>query len=636
MMSYTSENLVKLLLIFTIAFPVSCESESIVLENKNVNQKMAQNKSHIRLGNKQKSCNDDMDCPPWTKCNNTKCECKANLKNHHTIKCDEATLELSVIRCHCVTYNNVTDELVEGNCIENCENGYDKSDYLPLPKDVSQPNQFMCEKRWNRTGRLCGRCLPGYSPLAYSYDMRCVKCPEGNKNILIYILVAFGPLTVFYFVLLLFKINAFSLYLHSYVAYSQMITTPFFARAITAYAENVSTYLKSTIIILADLYGIWNLDFFRGLYPDICLDVSTLTVLALDYAVAIYPLLLTVISYILIELYARNFRLVVILWIPFRYLFSRFRRNWESRTSVIDAFATFFLLSFTKMASTSVDLLTPVRVVNLKSNSVTWVPYNDATMEYFGKEHLPFAILALVCSTIFAILPILLLLIYQFRWFQRLLSCLHIHHPLLREVMESFQSCYTNGTQPGTKDRRWFSVAHYILRYSNIIVYSAILDSGYIVMGLVLIISLLVLTAIVQPYKNANHTKTDILFLGIIGVFYCFDEATNHPSLQAETENYVSTTLRIVVVIIPLLYIICTITNWILKWMKKRMRKVKIIVTRARAWRRGYENIDNDFEETLPDRIVNPENYQDENRPLDIVCSDGNCTRATLQPNITY
>ena len=103
------------------------------------------------------SCLVDTDCSIWAECNNTKCVCKINLQSLRTVLCGE-NLQLSVIRCHCLTYDNRTDELFEGKCIENCENGR-KSEYLPLPKDVSQLNQFMCEKRWNRTGRLCGRCL---------------------------------------------------------------------------------------------------------------------------------------------------------------------------------------------------------------------------------------------------------------------------------------------------------------------------------------------------------------------------------------------------------------------------------------------------------------------------------------------
>ena len=45
--------------------------------------------------------------------------------------------------------------------------------------------------------------------------------------------------------------------------------------------------------LLMTVLGIWNLDFFRTVIPDICLNVNTLQVLALDYLVAFYPMLLT-------------------------------------------------------------------------------------------------------------------------------------------------------------------------------------------------------------------------------------------------------------------------------------------------------------------------------------------------------
>ncbi len=133
-------------------------------------------------------------------------------------------------------------------------------------------------------------------------DMRCVKCPEGNRNIWKYILVAFGPLTVFYFVVVFLKINATSSHFHGFVTYCQLLATPAMARLITIYINRFEPSIMYSLTLMFDLHSVWNLDFFRGLYPDICLDVSTLTVIALDYAVAIYPLLLTVVSYILIEL----------------------------------------------------------------------------------------------------------------------------------------------------------------------------------------------------------------------------------------------------------------------------------------------------------------------------------------------
>ena len=44
----------------------------------------------------------------------------------------------------------------------------------------------------------------------------------------------------------------------------------------------------------------WNLDLFRSVIPDTCLNVSPLQALALEYVVAFYPLLL---SYCMIVLY---------------------------------------------------------------------------------------------------------------------------------------------------------------------------------------------------------------------------------------------------------------------------------------------------------------------------------------------
>ena len=51
------------------------------------------------------------------------------------------------------------------------------------------------------------------------------------------------------------------------------------------------------------LYGIWNLDFFRTLLPNNCLKISTLQVLALDYVIAVYPLVLIFVTYIVVDLY---------------------------------------------------------------------------------------------------------------------------------------------------------------------------------------------------------------------------------------------------------------------------------------------------------------------------------------------
>ena len=397
----------------------------------------------------QSSCGNDTDCPLWTYCNEGYCRCRQNLNKNYGVKCSSDSMQLSVRRCCCVTYNNKTKKITEGGCIESCGDIVNYNElYFTLPYNLSELNQFMCEDKWNRTGRLCGKCLPGHAPLAYSYDMRCVSCPEGNKNVWKYILIAFGPLTIFYFIVLFFKINATYSHLHGYLYFSQTVATQSFARVAYLQQDNISEKLQFNFLIA--FYSIWTLDIMRSLHPDICLNVSTLTLFAMDYALALYPLLLTVLSYILIELHDRNYRVIVLPWRPFRYVFTLVRRKWNTRTTVIDAYATFFLLSFVKVLNTTVDILTPATATDLTSGNTTWVLYYDGTVDYFGTDHLPYAVLAIVFCTVLTIIPTLLLLLYPFCWFQRVLARLKLQGPLLQTVMDSFQGYYKDGTEPGT------------------------------------------------------------------------------------------------------------------------------------------------------------------------------------------
>ena len=86
-------------------------------------------------------------------------------------------------------------------------------------------------------------------------------------------------------------------------------------------------------LALATFYGIWNLDFFRYFIPPVCIisDLSILDTLSLEYIVAIYPLLLTVVIYLCIEMHDNGFKIVIFVWRPFHVCFSRFRRRWDPK-----------------------------------------------------------------------------------------------------------------------------------------------------------------------------------------------------------------------------------------------------------------------------------------------------------------
>ena len=93
--------------------------------------------------------------------------------------------------------------------------------------------------------------------------------------------------------------------------------------------------------------GIWSLD---------------LQALSLELAMGVYPLSLLLVTYMLISLYDRNFTPIVTIWKPFQAVLQYTKGKIEMRTTLIDAFCTFFLLSNTKLLSSCVDLLVPVTV----------------------------------------------------------------------------------------------------------------------------------------------------------------------------------------------------------------------------------------------------------------------------------
>ena len=128
---------------------------------------------------------------------------------------------ISVITCNCVTIDDTAQLLQVVECSFNINN---HETYTLLPA-TDELNEFMC-KEWKREGTLCGNCKNGHHPLAYSYNLTCVECPDGKSNWWKYLLAEFFPLTVFCFIALLFKINISSSYLLGFVYYCQFMSVP--------------------------------------------------------------------------------------------------------------------------------------------------------------------------------------------------------------------------------------------------------------------------------------------------------------------------------------------------------------------------------------------------------------------------
>ena len=511
-------------------------------------------------------CKDDSSCPTWFYCNTETGKCQCGEDYHRMIACDEVTGRTAVSNCHCVTYDNVTKETQVGSCYYNCENTahktlYDRV-YHPLPIDPSESTVNICG-RFNRTGTLCGQCAPGLSPFVLSYNLSCVECPDGNKNWWKFVLAGFGPLTFFYIFIVVFNINVTSSRLNGVVLFSQAITMPALARILLLTFVTRPDILR-VVKLVFPLYSFWNLDFFRTIIPDVCMNVSTLGALAMDYAIAVYPIFLITLSYILIVLYDREVRLLMYMWRPFHKAFGIFKRNWDIHTSVIDSFTTFFLLSYVKVLSVSSDLLMYIHVYTLDGKSSTRLFY-DPTLHYFGGRHLPYAVLALVFLATFVVLPTLVLTLYPFQFFQKFLSLFPLHWHFLHAFVDSFQGCYKDGTEPGTVDCRWFAQLGLFIRLTFFVIYALTLTSMFFIYATLACVLWLMLLVNVNPFKKSAHTyqQIDSVLIVFVSLFYTSILGINIGSMEQRVYLPVMNVIALFSPFATMLYVLYIILHWI-------------------------------------------------------------------------
>ena len=544
------------------------------------------------------TANNFTNCPPqWYFYNGSTgcCECGEDLDG--LIHCDQEMDYTLVLNGYCMTSdNNMT---VVGACLYNFFNTNKATPFLSnyhiLPLDVTL-NDRMCG-HFNREGNLCGKCKDNYSSPAYSYELHCIECTYISYNWAKYIAVAFGPLTLFLFIIFVFRISVTSPPLVAFVLTCQIMTAPLIVRVLLVSTEG-NAVANILVRIMTSVYGIWNLDFFRTLLPPICLQLTTLQTLLLDYAIAFYPLVLILIIYLVIELQVRNYRIVVWLLRPFRRCCFRFRRQWDVRKSTIDVFTSFTFLSFVKFLSVSFDILISVRPHNVHGKSLdTLYLYFNPTIKYFGEEHLPYAILALLVLFVTVNLPFLLFMLYPCKCFHKCLAHFQLRSYALHTFMDAFKGCLKDGTD-GSRDCRRFAAVYFGTGYVLYFLYALIPNAYFLPLAAIVHIIVSILHNNIRPYKLAYYNFIAAGMFLLMAIYCILSLAIVTTSTHAP--GYITSAVVLFAILgtVPQLYITGVIIQWLVR--KKIFSYIRM----------PCGNAHNDIEETLPDRLVNAEEYE--------------------------
>ena len=558
-----------------------------------------------------------LSCPPGFVSQGNSCVC-ADWPDG-IITCDEDSLNASIVIGYCMTYDNGTEEVRVGYCQQAFYMNGSYKLYYPLPTEVSDLNDHMCGPS-NREGILCGECQDGFAVSPFNH-INCINCSSASSYGYGWIkLIAFTyvPITIIFTVIVIFAISVISGPINSFIFFGQITTSPFINMSNVMSvlgAQGTFTYFRRLSTVVVDsLYSILNLYIFHAFIPPFCLtnNLSTLQALALRYVIAFYPLVVIVFLYVCIRLHANNFRPVVYCWKPFLKCFLRFRRSVDPKTSVIDAFATFILLSYVRLTYTAARFLFSIHLYNGQGQQLnTPIFALNANIRFFQAEHLPLALLSVIVLLTFIALPPIVLTFYQAAFFRKCLTRCKMNSQALRTFVEAFQGCYKDGTN-GTRDCRYFAGLYFIFRIIPVplsFILGASLGVFTVATGSAIMSwCVALLFALIQPYKMHLYNVVDAVVFALMGIisilimFILFEvQYTGHPP---------SSLLILIDVLytLPLLYFIVFIVCWLLNRKTNCIQKLK-----SHKLLRCFfpeQTKREDFDAAVPHRVLHPEQYQ--------------------------
>ena len=272
-------------------------------------------------------------------------------------------------------------------------------------------DMWLVEKRWTT------QLIQGHGFPLYTYDLKCVQCNCFYiKKLFEFLAKALIPPTILCIVATVFHLNVLQPPWSVLVLMAQLMSS----HAILKGTLNSAAFTNFPSMVIATIYGPWNLDFFKPHYHPECISphINFLHVALLDSAGGLYPLVLVAVLYTFVTLCDRGCKIIVQMWRPFQYLLARFQNRINLRTSLVDTFATLLLLSYVKIGCGTFYVLTPTRLWS-PDGFYVWVVYLDPSLKYFGLSHAGYAIVTLLLSFTILIAPVIILLLYPCLRFQR-------------------------------------------------------------------------------------------------------------------------------------------------------------------------------------------------------------------------
>ena len=456
-------------------------------------------------------------------------------------------------------------------------------------EDFENISELICAN--GREGVLCSQCADGSSVCYQSTEYECCSDNNCGLGVLMYIMTELLPVTIIFIIAIIFNISFTSGALNTFVLYAQVVQL---------YDTNDYAYTKKLRYLLKIqrmFYGVFNLNFRLKKY---CLwkGAMTLDILAIKYVTILYC-----------------FGLVICLVaILNRFTHHKLIKICHYRGNLIHGLAAFFVVCYSQCAIATFSLLRPATLWEQgpKKHNET-VVYLNGNILYFGREHTKYAVPAIFFLIMLVSLPPALL------FFNSIVSavisvstrrCCSKSSPWLtnkllmirlKPLLDTFQGCFRDG-------HRIFAGMYFLYRvlFLSLNVFSPT-ETKFYLYGIITLMLIIILHAIVQPYKDKWHNILDVLFFanimilnGISLYIYMYTDYNIFSRYHLRSKSPIKSTLYIQLILLfsPIVYIASYVVYNIQKSIKASYYKDALSI-----------NSQDDCEE-WPDRLLN-ENYDD-------------------------
>ena len=463
----------------------------------------------------------EKECPPffeWVNTSDSSGYCACDEEVPLGIQCEQRNQVSSLLPGWCTFYDSEEDIIWVSGCPFSFPKTVTKNAMFVLPAYVSELNSVVCGNLSREVkGPLCGRCTNNTGPSIYSVEVECVSCSP--INILYYILLQYLPSTLIFLLVIVFRPNITSSPMATYVLFCNC-TVLYCRMSIWLYTQRHSaiTNLFKTGITLS---AVWSFDALLFISPPLCISpsIKEFHIPLLEFLATIFPFLLLLLSYALMEIHAKNFKPLVVLWRWFSRVYVNFYRAWNPRSSMIQAFASLFFLSYAKLNYLIWEILEWSEAKTKNGKEKRFMFYIDPNVPFISTTHVLLMTFSLAVAVFVFLPPLLILVVYPTSLYRKISHWISPKCRLrIKTYVETFNGSFKDGTN-GNRDYRSLSGwLIFLCGWFPLLLYSIVMivSDNFLIGSYTIVICLCaaaLLCIFLKPYKDTLQNRVTAALL---------------------------------------------------------------------------------------------------------------------------